>query len=148
MTQRGFTLIELLVVLVIVGILLAVSVPFIAPHTQRAAVAGAVDEMVSALRLTRSRAIHDGRPETLVVDVGKARYWNAGDTHTAGFPAGTRLVLTTSEDERQSPALGSIRFFPDGSSTGGGVTVEEGPVRYDVLVDWLTGAISVHAVRS
>src|SRR6266851_4843445 len=39
----------------------------------------------------------------------------------------------------------AIRFFPDGSSTGGGVALSLGGERYDILVDWLTGGVSVHA---
>jgi general secretion pathway protein H len=42
------------------------------------------------------------------------------------------------------PSVGSIRFFPDGSSTGGGVLLESDQAGYDVLVDWLTGGISIH----
>ena len=148
MTQRGFTLIELLVVLVIASLLLAFIIPFGGGHRERAELARSVDDMASALRMTRSRAIRDDRPEAFLVDVGATRYRGADTARLGGFPAGTRLTLVTTEDEKQSAALGSIRFFPDGSSTGGGITIVKGTLRYDVLVDWLTGGVSIRAARS
>lgn len=148
MTQRGFTLIELLVVLAIASLLIAFVVPFGGGHADRAELARSVADMASALRITRSRAIHDDRPEALVVDVGQARYRGAGIAAIGSFPAGTRLTLVTTEDEKENAALGLIRFFPDGSSTGGGITVVRGALRYDVVVDWLTGAVSVRSARS
>jgi general secretion pathway protein H len=148
MTQRGFTLIEMVVVLAIVGLLLAFIVPLGGGHAERAEFARSVDDMASALRMTRGRAIRDDRSAVLVVDVRQARYSGAGNMVIGGFPAGTRLSLVTTEDEKEGATLGSIRFFPDGSSTGGGITVVRGALRYDVLVDWLTGAVSVRSGRS
>jgi general secretion pathway protein H len=40
-------------------------------------------------------------------------------------------------------AAGAIRFYPDGGSSGGGVVVRDGGRRFIVLVDWLSGNISV-----
>jgi general secretion pathway protein H len=148
MRQHGFTLIELLVVLVIASLVLVVVVPFGGSHRDRAELARSVDEMASALRMTRSRAIRNDRAEALLVDTGQARYRAAGGAGLGGFPTGTHLVLTTTEDEKQDDALGAIRFFPDGSSTGGGITIEKGTMRYDVLVDWLTGGVSVRGAKS
>jgi hypothetical protein len=41
--------------------------------------------------------------------------------------------------------VGVIRFFGDGSSTGGSVTILQGERRSDVTVDWLTGRVSLAA---
>ena len=38
---------------------------------------------------------------------------------------------------------GRIRFFPDGSSTGGRVTLTSDERLYHVDVDWLTGQVRV-----
>jgi general secretion pathway protein H len=42
-------------------------------------------------------------------------------------------------NERQ----GAIRFFPDGGSNGGRVTVASGERKYEVDVDWLTGRVAI-----
>ena len=39
--------------------------------------------------------------------------------------------------------VGAIRFYPDGSSTGGRITVASGERKYLVDVDWLTGRVSI-----
>lgn len=148
MNTKGFTLLELLVVLAIMGIILALAVPIGGRHSERTAFARSVGDMASALRVTRSRAIREDRAEAFLVDIRTARYRGPGAAQSGEFPAGTQLTLVTAEDEKQSATLGSIRFFPDGSSTGGGITIERGALRYDVLVDWLTGGVSIHAAQS
>jgi general secretion pathway protein H len=148
MNARGFTLIELLVVLAIAGLVLAVAMPMGGRHSERAQLARSVGDMASALRLTRSRAIREDSSEAFLVDIRTARYRGAAAARSGEFPPGTQLTLVTTEDERQSATLGSIRFFPDGSSTGGGITIERGALRYDVRVDWLTGNVSIHAAPS
>jgi general secretion pathway protein H len=39
--------------------------------------------------------------------------------------------------------LGSIRFFPDGSSTGGSISLASGRETHTVVVDWLTGRVRI-----
>jgi general secretion pathway protein H len=148
MRQKGFTLIELLVVLAIAGLILAFVVPFGGHNREHAELSRSVDDIASALRMTRSRAIRNDQSQALLVDIGAARYRAAGASGLGGFPAGTQLTLMTTEDEKQSNAVGSIRFFPDGSSTGGGIKIERGALRYEVLVDWLTGSVTVRDARS
>jgi len=38
---------------------------------------------------------------------------------------------------------GSIRFFPDGGSNGGRITVASGDRKFEVDVDWLTGRVAI-----
>jgi hypothetical protein len=41
------------------------------------------------------------------------------------------------------PGRGIIRFFADGSSTGGVVRLVRGERRADVAIDWLTGRVAI-----
>ena len=142
--SKGFTLLELVVALAIAAILFTVVVP-VALHRQgHSELARSARDLRAALRLTRSRAIADDRPAALVVDVGNALYRPAGAPQPSAFPRGTRVRLMTTEDEALSGTTGTIRFYPDGSSTGGGVMLSLGRVRYEILVDWLTGGVSLH----
>ena len=61
------------------------------------------------------------------------------------MPTGSHISLSTAQQEQLNAATGAIRFFPDGSSTGGGVGLSLGAERYDIQVDWLTGGVSIHA---
>ncbi|TCV91049.1 hypothetical protein EC912_1171, partial [Luteibacter rhizovicinus] len=47
------------------------------------------------------------------------------------------------QEDRVNATTGRIRFFPDGSSTGGRVTLGRGTREWHVNVGWLTGAVSV-----
>ena len=53
------------------------------------------------------------------------------------------LKLYTAQSEIVDDRRGAIRFYPDGSSTGGRVTVAAGERRLLVDVDWLTGRVSI-----
>jgi general secretion pathway protein H len=53
------------------------------------------------------------------------------------------LKLFTAQTEAVSERKGAIRFYPDGSSTGGRITVASGERKYLVDVDWLTGRVSI-----
>jgi general secretion pathway protein H len=54
------------------------------------------------------------------------------------------LKLLTAQTEVESDHRGSIRFYPDGSSTGGRITVSSGERQYLVDVDWLTGRVAIN----
>ena len=59
------------------------------------------------------------------------------------LPQGIHLKLLTAKRERSGVSRGAIRFFPDGSSTGGRVTLAHDNLSYLVDVDWLTGRVVI-----
>ena len=83
------------------------------------------------------------RAQALVVDVDHGLFRAAGSERAHAVAPGIRLSLLTVAQERIERGIGSIRFFPDGSSTGGRVSLVQGDRRSDVRVDWLSGRISV-----
>jgi general secretion pathway protein H len=140
----GFTLIELLVVMTIAALLFVLVAPSGARQRDRAELAGSARAIAAALRMARSRAIASDRPAIFAVDVEAGRFTGAMAGTTGELPRGASVMLTTTQDETASASRGAIRFYPDGSSTGGGLTILRSADRYDVLVDWLTGAVSIH----
>jgi general secretion pathway protein H len=96
-----------------------------------------------ALRLAREVAIADGRDTAWVIDIDSNRYRIEGDHRSGSLPAGLDVELVAAEGEMQSDTVGAIRFFPDGSSTGGRVILKRGDGGYQVGVNWLTGRILV-----
>jgi general secretion pathway protein H len=54
-----------------------------------------------------------------------------------------RLSITSAREDQPDGHTGRIRFFPDGSSTGGHIVLQRGARRWQVNVAWLTGAVSV-----
>lgn len=139
--QRGFTLIELLVVLAIGAFIAALVVPRLTGATERAAVRSAARELEAALRATRSIAMAQGRPQALILDTASGAFQQGA--RVGRLPGGIHLALTTTTGDRLDAQTGRIRFFPDGTSTGGGIEVWAGIDRNQVLVDWLSGRVSI-----
>lgn len=142
MRAPGFTLVEMLVVLAIMALVFALVPPLLAGSQARAELAAATREIAAALRETRGLAIREGRSEAFIVDGAAGTFRPGAAARSRPVPAGLRLSLLTAGGERSDSGTGAIRFFGDGSSTGGGVRVLQGERRSDVLVDWLTGRVS------
>ena len=53
------------------------------------------------------------------------------------------VKLFTAQSDLVNDKVGAIRFFPDGGSNGGRVTLAVGERKYDVDVDWLTGRVAI-----
>ena len=67
---------------------------------------------------------------------------------SSSLNAALRLGLDTARSELIDAASGQIRFFPDGSSTGGRITLTMQAQQAQVTVDWLTGQIAIADVGS
>ncbi|HTV46465.1 MAG TPA: GspH/FimT family pseudopilin [Stellaceae bacterium] len=138
----GFTLIELLVVLAVIGFSLALFVGYRAPWSRSLGLHGTAAELASELRLARSQAIADNRPVALALDLAGHRY-RVGNALPQPLPASLSIGLLTVDGEKRNASAGDIRFNPDGSSTGGRITLADGSHRVAVGVDWLTGRVTV-----
>lgn len=141
--QTGFTLIELLVVLAILGLALALVPPLFTHVIKSAEVKNATRELAAGLRAARDQAVILQSETTFLVDVKHDSYTVNKTRKTLDLPAAARLSLTTARSEQQSATAGTIRFFPDGSSTGGRVALQAGKNKYDINVNWLTGQVSI-----
>lgn len=141
--MRGFTLLELLVVLGILLLIITVVPPSLSPALDKVRTRSAARDVVAVLRLARNTAVASGRETTLSVDVsGRQISLNDRIRHLA-LPGDAVISLTTAGAEKMSGTAGAIRFFPDGSSTGGRVTLEHGASRYRIDVNWITGAVAL-----
>jgi general secretion pathway protein H len=139
----GFTLVELLVVLAIGGLLLAVTPPLISSAMPAVELKAAARRTAAGLRLAREIAVAQGRDAAWVLDIDSHRYSIEGDHRSGGLPGGLDIELIAAEEEMRSDSVGAIRFYPDGSSTGGRVIFKRGDGGYQVGVNWLTGRILI-----
>jgi len=138
----GFTLIEILVVLTILGLVLAVVAGHGAPVRSGLDLRGAAAAMASGLRLARSEAIVRNQPVTFDIDLAGHRF-RAGNGRVQQLPPRLAIELLTIAGEQRTTKSGDIRFNPDGSSSGGRISIAEGGQRMMIGVDWLTGRVSV-----
>lgn len=138
----GFTLLELLAVLSIMALVAAVVVPSLGGGAA-VEVRSAARSLASGLRQTRNRALNDNRSAILALDVANREFRLPGEQRVHRLPERVHIVLFTARSEQLSEQGGAIRFFPDGSSTGGRITLSIDSLRYLVNVDWLTGRVKV-----
>jgi general secretion pathway protein H len=141
--SRGFTLIELVVVLAILGLVMVLAVPAADRFMPGAELRAAARTVAAVLREARAHAIRDNREVPAVVNLDSRIIW----IEPAGRPAqlGRRLgiALYTATSELVDEGTGRIRFFADGTSTGGRVSLSNDGREYHVLVDWLTGRVRI-----
>jgi len=86
------------------------------------------------------------RIDTADFELFKEIEWDDSDRDPPSdveLPKGIDLKLYTAQSEVTSERKGGIRFYPDGSSTGGRITLSAGERKYLVDVDWLTGRVSI-----
>ena len=139
--SRGFTLIELLVVLLVAGLVATLAMPNFHRALPGMQMRAGASDLANALREARSAAIHEGREATVAIDVERNRYrlrdWRA-------LPEEFRITLRTASRERLEAGTGQLRFYPDGTATGGQITMAAADGgEYRITVDWLTGRVEV-----
>jgi general secretion pathway protein H len=137
-TGKGFTLLELLIVLAILTLLVAampLAMDQVFPRQRLRVIA---QDLAVTLRDLRSRAV-DTQSETTFQLAPDGGGWRS-DTEpaTTRWPTFITATLTSSTALAQS----EIRFFPDGSSSGGVLNLALNDRQERVRVSALTGRIA------
>jgi general secretion pathway protein H len=134
----GFTLIEMIVVLVVLGLTLSLVMARGPMHSPALDARVAARQVAQVLRLARSRAIALDRPVAVSLDAATHAVRIDGGAFQA-LPRGVGVAAVSFTGQ----AIVAIRFAPDGSSSGARIALgEAGSVR-QVVVDWLTGRVSL-----
>jgi general secretion pathway protein H len=140
----GFTLLEVLLVLVIAAGGYALVLRLSGGGVSGAQLKSAARSVAAGLRDARGTAIARQEPTALFVDLEKRQIEVEGRGRPRSLPEKLSLKLYTAQSEIVDEQRGAIRFYPDGSSTGGRVTLSgSGESRLLVDVDWLTGRVTI-----
>jgi general secretion pathway protein H len=142
MKQRGFTMLELLMVLALIALAYGMASPMLGKGQGTAEHKAAARSVVQALKSARNHAISERKETTVNFDLKNAAFSHAGGSQA--FPKDVAVKLDTTAKELTSETSGAIRFYPDGGSTGGRVSLSRGGRTLRVDVDWLNGRIAVH----
>jgi general secretion pathway protein H len=141
--ERGFTLLELLLVLVIAAASYALVVRFNAGGVSGAELKSAARAVAAGLRDARGTAIASQESAALTLDLEHRSMEVSGGRRSRALPQRLDVKLYTAQSEIVDDKRGAIRFYPDGSSSGGRVTLAAGERKLLVDVDWLTGRVSI-----
>lgn len=141
--QRGFTLMELVVAIAISALLIGVVATALSASASKVEVRASGRRMAAALRYTRSQAIvkRDEQVFELVIGDERSSYRVPGKDRDYELPEGVGVSLTTARMELTGEDAGGIRFYPDGSSTGGSITLGNDDFRQTLDIVWLTGEV-------
>ena len=139
----GVTLLELLIVLMLMGIIAALTVPTFRGSVSTTQLKAAAREVAAGLRLARDQAIARRAEAVLELDVTARAFRVLPDPRVHALPPGIDIKLFTAQSDLVNDRVGAIRFYPDGGSNGGRVTLAAGERHYDVDVDWLTGRVAI-----
>jgi prepilin-type N-terminal cleavage/methylation domain-containing protein len=82
--QRGITFIELMTVVAVIGIMAAMAVPSFLTYMPKLRVKAAARDVVSQLRLARSKAVAERRPFGVAFNVGNGSVITFADTDDPG----------------------------------------------------------------
>ena len=141
--SKGFSLIELLVVMTLIGLMISLHPTAGSALFSSLTAESAARRLLGDLAAVRSQALFENRETVFVIDISHNRYRAAGEeVSLAGLPD-LAVSLTTAASERYATDTGGIRFFPDGSSSGGRITLDNGGEVYDIVVDWFDGRTSI-----
>jgi general secretion pathway protein H len=140
---RGVTLLELLIVMALMALLAGVVMPMFGGGVSTTELRSSARQIAAGLRSARSEALAQRRETFLVLDVAGKRFKVGQDPKEHKLPGGVELKLFTAQNDLVDASTGAIRFFPDGGSNGGRITIAAGTRKYEVDVDWLTGRVAI-----
>lgn len=100
----------------------------------------AVNTVSTELLYARTRALMTGQPQSFAMDLDK-RTWIAAN-HQGSLSRDLQVTFDAVREEQHSAREAAIRFFPDGSATGGRISLRTQGVGYRVDVRWLTGEVT------
>lgn len=140
---QGFTLLELIIVLLISVLGFAVVGSNISSGNQTTRMQAAARDMASALRYAHGQALMSRKQVSVAVDLSQNSYRISNRSKTFHLDPNIEISLVIAEEEFSREQEGSIRFFADGSSTGGRITLEWGQQLRRIDVNWITGEVTV-----
>jgi len=140
---RGFTLLEILVVLSIASLLLTLVPLAFSGSVDLVRSKGAARELAATLQAARSRAVAGNLVVAVELNAATGRYRVGANGDERVLPDGVRLTLVEVEKPDDGSDRGRIRFFPDGSSSGARLRLNDGERRFQISVQWLLGRVDI-----
>jgi general secretion pathway protein H len=142
-TAQGFTLLELIIVLIISVLGFAVVGSNISSGNQSTRLQAAARDIASALRYAHGQALVSRQPVSVAIDLDQNSYRISNRSKIYHLDSQIDISLTVAEEEFSKDQEGSIRFFGDGSATGGRIILEWGKQLRRIDVNWMTGSVSI-----
>ena len=143
MKHKGFSLIELLIVMVIIGLMVGVVAANLGSGNPSVVLNTVTRDISSALRFARGHALTHRKETVFEFNLEKNSYRVTDRNKTYTVSQEVEVTLDIAESQISDDQHGAIRFFPDGSSTGGRITLEIADNKRQLDINWLTGQVNL-----
>ena len=145
--EAGFTLVELLVVVTVLAITASVARLALLPRSSSADVTAAAQLIAAKLRDARTASIRMRSVRRVYIDVRHRHVWDDGARVRLSLDPKIRIGVTGARSEQRSAAVASVKFNPNGSSSGATVRLQGNSSASEVRVNWYTGRVSTRRLR-
>ncbi len=142
--NNGFTLLELIVVLFVIVLGFSVVSLNLSSGNDATKVKIAARDLVSALRFARGEALISHQEMSVLIDLETNTYKVSRRDKIYHIPNSIGITVVTAKSQTKGQTLAGVRFFSDGSSTGGRVILKQGALSWQIDVNWLTGQIELN----
>jgi general secretion pathway protein H len=136
---------ELLLVLVIMSLLMTLVPSLLKNALPTVTIKAAANDLVHDLKYVRNMAILKGQQTSVLINVLEGSYFSEhkdnGKHHR--LPEGINISVNDAYLQDDSAESRRIGFFADGSSSGGVITLRTNESIYRVVIDWVTGRVSL-----
>ncbi|MEZ2224261.1 GspH/FimT family pseudopilin [Rhizobium sp. RCC_161_2] len=138
--EAGFSLVEMLVVLAIISVTAAIAFSSFPARRMAASPESVIRDAGHLAQMLRMEAINRRRDLTLQVDVQAKTIADADGRRRISIPASATVEVVTGRELTRSQSQASIVFFPDGTSSGGTISLSsDGSPKMTLRIPWLTG---------
>jgi len=141
--RAGFSLVEVIVVMLILALVASVVAVNVTGSLKSTRIRAVSRDLVAAMKYTRGQAIAKGKAQHISFNLEDKSYQAPGKK-VVKIPEDMEFGVYTADSEIVDDDHAGIRFFSDGSSTGGRVTLRYKGREWRINVNWLTGEIRVH----
>lgn len=139
---KGFTLLELMIVLFILVLAVGAISINIANGNPASQIKAAARDMASALRYARGQALISRKPVWVSINLAENSYRISDREKKFNLPESMHLTLMLAENTVQNEE-GHVVFYPDSSSSGGRIELEQDGFHQRIDINWLNGNVSI-----
>lgn len=136
---------EILIVLMILALIASITLVYLPGRQNATRLEVLAGDIALSLSQTRILALRSHQDAFFRMNLAERSYWQESATQFGPeptfIPEGVEVEIHTAQSELESSTISAIRFFPDGSSTGGYIRIKTDNKAYRISVNWLTGRV-------